>query len=298
VGGLAESVENDSVVPTAPLTFKLNIKAIQKQQQQQQQQQSPAKSASSLVNPNDKRMKALDRLLIQTHAYWFLEPVPLNLPNYFDIVKYPMDLGTVKKNLEQGKYSSNSDFASDVRLVFANAMLYNDRSTQVHLDALSLSIQFEKEFGGKLKDLPSVAIQEHAPPAPRPKPTTSAVPTTVNQLEKAHKVLGKLLDSNHSALFRYPVDGEMYPSYYSIISNPIDLQAIKKRLATSEYTSFQDFHNDMTLLITNIFTFNRKGTFGFAAGEQFQNLYQRLIKVGYFVIRIFFFADTFLSSRI
>ena len=216
----------------------------------------------------------------QKHAYWFLEPVPRDLPKYFDIIKSPMDLGTVKRNLEAGKFKSNADFASDVRLVFANAMLYNDQSTEVHVDAYSLAKQFETEFGGRMKDLPPVTMPEYIPPAARPKPADKAAVPAVNQMEKVHKVLNKLLDSNHSALFRYPVDGEMYPSYYSIISNPIDLQAIKKRLVTAEYKTFQDFHNDMNLLISNVFTFNRKGTFGFAAGEQFQNLYQRLIKVG------------------
>ena len=52
------------------------------------------------------------------------------LPNYFNIVKVPMDLGTIKAKLESGHYGDNpSKFATDVRSVlpFRNAGGYVPR---------------------------------------------------------------------------------------------------------------------------------------------------------------------------
>ncbi|KAJ0605950.1 putative chromatin remodeler Bromodomain family [Helianthus annuus] len=40
----------------------------------------------------------------------------------------PLDLGLVKLNLSKNMYSSPLDFASDVRLVFENTMLYNPKT--------------------------------------------------------------------------------------------------------------------------------------------------------------------------
>ncbi|KAK9088227.1 hypothetical protein Scep_027309 [Stephania cephalantha] len=61
-----------------------------------------------------------------------------------------MDLGTVKKKLENGSYSSARDFAADVKLTFSNAMKYNPYSTNwVH----ELAGEFSRMFTLELKSL-------------------------------------------------------------------------------------------------------------------------------------------------
>lgn len=57
-----------------------------------------------------------------------------------------MDLGTVKKRLAEGKYIETQDFASDVRLVFENAKLFNEPKHSVHLCADTLLRHFESEL--------------------------------------------------------------------------------------------------------------------------------------------------------
>lgn len=54
-----------------------------------------------------------------------VDPVALKLPTYTSIVKHPMDVGTIKRNIAAGGYLELDDFVSDVRLVFENAMLLN-----------------------------------------------------------------------------------------------------------------------------------------------------------------------------
>ncbi|KAJ6302169.1 hypothetical protein OIU77_016290 [Salix suchowensis] len=48
--------------------------------------------------------------------------VKLNIPDYYTIIKNPMDLGTVKSKISSGAYSSPLEFMADVRLTFKNAM--------------------------------------------------------------------------------------------------------------------------------------------------------------------------------
>lgn len=81
---------------------------------------------------------------------WFNSPVDvvrMGLPDYNRIIKNPMDLGTVKSKLAKGFYTSSPlDFASDVRLTFNNALVYNPQGHQVHRLADQLLAQFEALF--------------------------------------------------------------------------------------------------------------------------------------------------------
>ena len=43
----------------------------------------------------------------------------------------------------------------------------------------------------------------------------------------------------------------LFPFYYEIISKPIDLTMIKNRLDNGEYSSFQLFEQDLSLLFKN-----------------------------------------------
>ena len=47
------------------------------------------------------------------------------IPDYFLVVKHPMDLGTIGNKLRRGVYLTSDEFAADARLVLSNCRLYN-----------------------------------------------------------------------------------------------------------------------------------------------------------------------------
>jgi hypothetical protein len=59
--------------------------------------------------------------------YLFLEPVDVSFHHdYLSIISRPMDLRTLKENLDRGGiYSSKEEFCNDASLIFENAILYN-----------------------------------------------------------------------------------------------------------------------------------------------------------------------------
>jgi E1A/CREB-binding protein len=61
-----------------------------------------------------------------------VEPNILGIPDYFDIVKRPMDLSTIQKNLNNGVYADPWEFVDDVWLMFDNAWLYNRKTSRVY----------------------------------------------------------------------------------------------------------------------------------------------------------------------
>ena len=76
-----------------------------------------------------------------------VDPVALGLPTYFDIIKEPMDLGLIKKLIEDGgKYVAAEGVDADVRLTFANAMKFNAEGTDVHTMARELLAEWESKW--------------------------------------------------------------------------------------------------------------------------------------------------------
>lgn len=61
-----------------------------------------------------------------------VDPTQLGIPDYFDIVKRPMDLSTIKNKLTSGKYTDPWEYVDDVWLMFDNAWLYNRKTSRVY----------------------------------------------------------------------------------------------------------------------------------------------------------------------
>ncbi|XP_011431725.3 BRCA2-interacting transcriptional repressor EMSY isoform X3 [Magallana gigas] len=78
---------------------------------------------------------------------WFLEPVdPEDAPDYYSIIKNPMDFGTIKKKLEGLSYSDYEDFHSDMLLVRDNCRLYNPPGSVVRRDCDEVFAYYMSEY--------------------------------------------------------------------------------------------------------------------------------------------------------
>ncbi|TRY60466.1 hypothetical protein DNTS_028904 [Danionella cerebrum] len=90
------------------------------------------------------------------YAWPFYKPVDaeaLELHDYHDIIKHPMDLSTVKKKIDSREYQDAQIFASDVRLMFSNCYKYNPPDHEVVAMARKLQDVFEMRFA-KMPDEP------------------------------------------------------------------------------------------------------------------------------------------------
>lgn len=67
------------------------------------------------------------------YANVFLHPVTDDeAPGYHSIVFRPMDLSTIKKNIENGTIRTTSEFQRDMMLMFQNALMYNSADHDVY----------------------------------------------------------------------------------------------------------------------------------------------------------------------
>lgn len=78
-----------------------------------------------------------------------VDPVALNIPTYFQIIKKPMDLGTVRQKLDNGMYEKAKDFEEDVRLIFKNCFKFNPEGDYVYSRGQELEKLFSQEWAKK-----------------------------------------------------------------------------------------------------------------------------------------------------
>ncbi|EKE42060.1 hypothetical protein ENUP19_0037G0034 [Entamoeba nuttalli] len=101
-------------------------------------------------------MSVMKQLMKVSESEVFMEPVDpeiWNIPNYFDIIKTPMDLGTVIKKIKKNMYYSIDEFSNDVRLTFTNAMTFNPPGNYVHSYAEKLYKIFENYYRHCIREL-------------------------------------------------------------------------------------------------------------------------------------------------
>uniref|UniRef100_H3CEZ6 Tripartite motif containing 33 n=1 Tax=Tetraodon nigroviridis TaxID=99883 RepID=H3CEZ6_TETNG len=139
------------------------------------------------LSPEDQRR--CERLLLYVFCHelsvGFRKPVSSSVPNYYKIIKKPMDLKKVKRRLQLQSsqyYKSTQEFVSDVRLIFKNCAKYNEMSriiqvydeekkintqvgSEMALFGQAVGVYFEEQlrqiFPGQ--DFPEVAEAEESP---------------------------------------------------------------------------------------------------------------------------------------
>lgn len=113
---------------------------------------------TGLILPVQKLKPKFGEILkgLQSHSHGWVfnspvDPVELGLADYFEVIDKPMDLGTVRKQLDNGVYKTVPEAQGDVNLTFENAMVYNPEGSVVWNMAKELKDKFTKDYDNLLK---------------------------------------------------------------------------------------------------------------------------------------------------
>jgi hypothetical protein len=96
------------------------------------------------MNWKSSALKFINSLWKGNQAYFFhepVDPVKLEIPNYFQVVKTPMDLSTAKKKLQNNMYDSPRQFLEDVNLIYDNCIAFNGEESFVGKIAVGFKSQ-------------------------------------------------------------------------------------------------------------------------------------------------------------
>lgn len=198
------------------------------------------------------------------NCQFFKEPVDyitLNLPDYPEIVKKPMDLGTVMLKLTSKRYKEFKEFVDDVNLIFANCMAYNQvdyPNLPIRQMCKAASAKFVKLVKGLKPDLflkvypqpaslvsVKVAAEKHHLSKTQAEPGQKLfIPS-----RKLKKLLEKLLkdpDAKMHLTGETPLSFSLYSAVtISSIADPLNFTDVLSKLSTRRYVKLADFVRDV-----------------------------------------------------
>ncbi|AEE35830.1 DNA-binding bromodomain-containing protein [Arabidopsis thaliana] len=145
---------------------------------------------------------------------------PEELPDYYEIIKNPMDFTTLRKKLESGAYTTLEQFEQDVFLICTNAMEYNSADTVYYRQARAMLELAKKDFGNLRQESDGeepVSLSQQPKVVKRGRPPGSGLK---KQLEQS------LIDrttsdiSADAAAFTYAGDSSRLSGSYNLRKNP------------------------------------------------------------------------------
>lgn len=89
-------------------------------------------------------------------------------PDYYEIIKQPIAMSTIRKRITSNYYKSAVDFREDWRLMFNNARTYNQEGSWVYKDAEEMEKVFDATFDRVVAgtDIPGAPPAAAAPAGP------------------------------------------------------------------------------------------------------------------------------------
>ncbi|XP_017149442.2 peregrin [Drosophila miranda] len=116
------------------------------------------------LNPLESALtKLLDALEARDTMEIFREPVDTSeVPDYTDIVKHPMDLGTMRTRLKDCQYTTLEQLETDFDLMIQNCLAYNNKDTVFYRAGIRLRDQAAPLFVQLRKELQRDGLLERS----------------------------------------------------------------------------------------------------------------------------------------
>ncbi|GFO30868.1 transcription initiation factor tfiid subunit [Plakobranchus ocellatus] len=178
----------------------------------------------------------------------FLFPVnQKEVPDYYRIIKRPMDMQTMRENVRQKKYRSREDFLADLNQIVENSKLYNGAQHLLTKNAQAMLAQCFQRFAEKEQKL--MRLEKAINP----------LLDDNDQVALSYifeKVVNSMKGQEASWPFHAPVNKKTVKDYYNVIKKPMDLTTLLKNVQSHKYHSKAEFVEDAELLYTNSLQYN------------------------------------------
>ncbi|KAF4567532.1 histone acetyltransferase [Pleurotus pulmonarius] len=117
---------------------------------------NPMMATSVRGIPKSMEHSQMERLLRDlkghSNAWPFMQPVDGDeVPDYYEVIKQPMDFRTMEHKLDTNQYQSLAQFVDDAMLIFKNCQQYNPEETVYHKSAVRLEKYLKELLAGKMK---------------------------------------------------------------------------------------------------------------------------------------------------
>ncbi|XP_017954880.1 bromodomain-containing factor 1-like [Drosophila navojoa] len=180
------------------------------------------------------RKYLLDEVVTKKFALDFMEPVDtalLEVPNYYAVIKRPMDVGTIIKRVQNRYYHRVDDLISDFQLVISNCFMFNRPGDVVYRNCQKL----EKFFHRVINKMPK---GEEKPSTKDPR-----APGRQHGYEKASEVVQRQCQE-HLAKLHIAISKEDDPSICKYFRAKFD--ALSQKVDRFYFKTIEEFRFEVT----------------------------------------------------
>ncbi|KAG5835754.1 hypothetical protein ANANG_G00247370 [Anguilla anguilla] len=221
-------------------------------------------------------------------------PSKVQYPDYFAIIKEPIDLKTIAQRIQMGYYKSVSAMAKDIDLLVKNAKTYNEPGSQVFKDANTIkkifiqrkldieyaeptksSIRIRNRRSAQGDRFPSITLAlQYGSESDEDAMLSGAV--RYDEGETEAECMHSSMDVSNPIFQLYEAvrggrnsQGQLiaepflqlpsrkdYPDYFHQIKQPISLQQIRSKMKNNEYESVEQMEADLVLMFENAKRYN------------------------------------------
>ncbi|XP_061146646.1 polybromo 1, like isoform X3 [Syngnathus typhle] len=221
-------------------------------------------------------------------------PSKLSYPDYYAVIKDPIDLRTIAQRIQTGYYKSVNAMGKDIDLMAKNAKTYNEPGSQVFKDANTIKKVFIQkktdlehseptksslrirnrrsgqgdrlsgvsvalQYGSESEDDPvlsgSVCYDEGESEA-ESQSSSMEMSNPIFQLYEAVRGARNSQGQLFSEPFQNLPSRREYPDYYQQIKQTICLQQIRAKMKNGEYENMEQMDADLTLMFENAKRYN------------------------------------------
>jgi transcription initiation factor TFIID subunit 1 len=178
----------------------------------------------------------------------FLLPVNSKVvPDYYNIIKNPMDLQTIRNKTREKRYTCREDFLQDVSQIVKNSELYNG----IHHSLTNTAREMIKLCHRRFQEREEKIMRIEKAINPLLDDNDQVAFSFILQ-----EITHKLKSVPESWPFHKPVNKKAYKNYYDIVKNPIDLETIEKFVTEHKYQNREQFLADIELILENSRIYN------------------------------------------
>ena len=183
-----------------------------------------------------------------------VDPVALNIPNYFRFIQQPMDLSTIEKKLATRQYRNAEDFKNDLGLMFHNCSTFNEESDSVYQNGLQLNDLFVELWAQQkcpvqgdsfLREVSAQPISGDTESALQPHARSNIEPFTPPTTSAASPTRGH--DIEEDQLLAPATGGTQWPQTYK---TPAPEQPFPQQDSRRAVTSLEQYQKSMALCET------------------------------------------------
>ncbi|XP_057701945.1 polybromo 1, like isoform X1 [Corythoichthys intestinalis] len=221
-------------------------------------------------------------------------PSKLHYPDYYAVIKDPIDLRTIAQRIQMGYYKSVNAMGKDIDLMAKNAKTYNEPGSQVFKDANTIKkvfiqkktelehaeptktslrirnrrsgqgdrlsgVNIALQYGSESEDDPvlsgSVCYDEGESEA-ESQSSSMEMSNPIFQLYEAVRGARNSQGQLFSEPFQSLPSRREYPDYYQQIKQTMCLQQIRAKMKNGEYENVEQMDADLNLMFENAKRYN------------------------------------------